>query len=87
MDTPSDFWGNGDEPNAQQNIESAKELLVDRHFYNSFGDIFYDESIKEIMEKIVAEAKALADGVAEKTGNSWHKHKLVMRCSACLIPV
>ena len=54
--------------NAQQNIESAKELLVDRHFYNSFGDIFYDESIKEIMEKIVAEAKAQADGVAEKTG-------------------
>ena len=68
VDTPSNFWGNGDEPNAQQNIESAKELLVDRHFYNSFGDIFYDESIKEIMEKIVAEAKAQADGVAEKTG-------------------
>ena len=68
VDTPSDFWGNGDEPNAQQNIESAKELLVDRHFYNSFGDIFYDESIKGILEKTVDEAKARVDSGAEKTG-------------------
>ena len=68
VDTPNDFWGNGDTPNAQQNIESAKELLVDKHFYNSFGDIFYDESVKEIMEKTIEEAKARADLGAAKTG-------------------
>ena len=44
--------GYNDEPiNGAQHSDSenSKEILVDKHFYNNFGDIFYEDALKDIM--------------------------------------
>jgi hypothetical protein len=53
--------GWNDEPinvsGAQQSSENSKELLVDNHFYNNFGDIFYEDALKDVMQETIAAAR------------------------------
>ena len=53
--------GWNDEPinvnGAQQSSENSKDLLVDNHFYNNFGDIFYEDALKDVMVEIIAAAR------------------------------
>ena len=60
--TGSMVQGYNDEPvningMQQPDSENAKELLVDNHFYNNFGDIFYEDALKDIMTETIEAAR------------------------------
>ena len=39
------------------NCINAKELLVDTHFYNNFGNIFYEDKLKDVMNEVIEARK------------------------------
>ena len=41
----------------QPDIQNAKELLVDTHFYNNFGNIFYEDKLKDVMNEVIEARK------------------------------
>ena len=41
------------------NNQNAKDLVVDRHFYKNFGDLFYEDALKDIMTETIEAAQAL----------------------------